>query len=227
MNSLVIGAGEVGESLAQVLECDIIDRDEELDEEYDIIHICFPYSEEFKSEVKRYQKIYKPKYTIVHSTVPIGTCAKLDVFHSPIRGMHPKLAESLTTFTTYLAPGNDEIKYYFEEKGMKVVSVGKSEETEALKLFDTTYYFWNIMYEKKVHQFCEDNDLDFDVIYKHANETYNEGYKQMGKLHVRRPILKHMEGPVGGHCLVPNAKILSEEHNFKIAKLLLNMNEVL
>lgn len=232
MRSLIIGNGEVGKSLVKVLECEIRDK-EDINGVFDIIHICFPYwkkmwfqfwKRSFEQEVKRYQEIYNPQYTIVHSTVPIGTCRRLGVYHSPVRGMHPEMEKSMKTFITYLAPANVEISDYLESKGMKIEMVNKTEETEALKLFDTTYYFWNIIFEKEVHKFCEDTKLNFDVVYKHANETYNEGYKAMGKLYVRRPVLRHIEGKVSGHCLVPNAEILKEQHGFEIAKILLSMN---
>jgi len=229
MKALVIGDGEVGKSLQQVLGCDVRGKKEREDREgyFDIIHICFPYFEGFVEEVKKYQKQYKPKYTVIHSTVPIGTSKKLKAYHSPVRGMHPDMEESMKTFVTYLAPHNEELKSYFKSKGMKIEMLVNAKDTEALKLLDTTYYFWNIIFEKAVYEFCQQRGLDFSSIYTHANETYNDGYLMMGKDNVRRPVLKHIQGSVGGHCLVPNAEILSEEHGFDLTKILLTMNKSL
>ncbi|MEK6884696.1 MAG: hypothetical protein AABY22_34005, partial [Nanoarchaeota archaeon] len=62
--SLIVGAGEIGQSLARVLEpyyfiC-VTGRHSELHPNstphlpFEILHIAFPYSDEFVSEVKRY-----------------------------------------------------------------------------------------------------------------------------------------------------------------------------
>ena len=224
MHSLVVGNGEVGTSLGEVLGCEVLGETTEK-RECDVLHICFPYSYKFGKEVKRYQQLYNPKYTIVHSTVPIGCCQGLGVYHSPIRGMHPNLAQSIKTFVTYLAPENRELKNYLESYGMKIELVKKPRNTEALKLFDTTYYLWNILFEKMLYAYCKEYNLDYQLIYKKANETYNEGYVRLGKPEVQRPVLKHIEGKVGGHCIIPNAEML--EKSSEIAKLCLNLNEAL
>jgi len=68
--SLIIGAGEVGEALYDILNDfyeGVYDYDKEdnvltlLLKTFDIIHICFPYSKEFVNEVKKYQKKYNLK----------------------------------------------------------------------------------------------------------------------------------------------------------------------
>lgn len=207
MKSLVIGNGEVGTSLGLVLNCEVVGITKEK-KDCDVLHICFPYSDTFEKEVKRYVKLFDPKYTVIHSTVPIGTSRKLNAYHSPIRGMHPNLADSITTFTTYLAPYNEELKGYFKKFGMKVEQVENTEDTEALKLFDTLQYGIMIMVEKEIHRYCEENGLDFDIVYTHANETYKDGYIKMGRENVVRPILSHMGGEIGGHCVIPNTRLL-------------------
>ncbi|MCD6131922.1 MAG: hypothetical protein J7J61_07465, partial [Candidatus Hydrothermae bacterium] len=72
MKSLIIGAGEVGKSLYKVLKnyhkIDIRDKKNQYLNKYEILHICFPYSKSFINYVKKYQNIYNPKYTIIHST---------------------------------------------------------------------------------------------------------------------------------------------------------------
>ena len=62
--------------------------------------------------------------------------------------------------------------------------------------------------------------LDFDLVYTQANRTYNEGYEKLGKSEVKRPVLKHYPGSIGGHCIIPNAKILNDS----LADLLLERN---
>ena len=94
MINLVIGMGEVGKAIQQILGCDSINSNFDNLKDYDTIHICFPYSDEFIEQVKSYQETYKPSLTIVHSTVPVGTCKKLGAVHSPIRGIHPQWSRS-------------------------------------------------------------------------------------------------------------------------------------
>ena len=107
MKSLIIGAGEIGQALEKVLNkyYKVWIRDKDWGEEDihpDIIHICFPYSENFVSNVDKYQRQYDPKYTIIHSTVPVGTARNCSAMHSPIIGIHPSLEQSLTTFTKFI-----------------------------------------------------------------------------------------------------------------------------
>ena len=77
MRTLIIGGGEIGKSLLDVLdkqyECCVIDKGDEAHLDYEIMHVCFPYSENFVEQVIQYQQLYHPKYTVIHSTVPVGT----------------------------------------------------------------------------------------------------------------------------------------------------------
>ena len=135
MKHLVIGTGEVGTAISKIFQCDIVGKVESFNSNFrfDIIHICFPYSEDFIDEVKRYQELYKVKYTIIHSTVPVGTSRKLNAIHSPILGIHPYLEESIKTFTKYLGGENaSEVADEFRRAGMKVYITDKSETTELI-----------------------------------------------------------------------------------------------
>ena len=218
MKSLIIGSGEVGKALHKVLGGEIIDKEFVIaysgdvppePKQYDIIHICFPYSDDFIKEVKRYQKRYKPLYTVIHSTVPIGTSKHCKAHHSPIRGVHPHLEEGLKTFVKYLAPKSEELKEYFEKAGIKIKLIDKPENTEAGKLWSTTQYGRLIELEKEIYKYCEEKNLDFDIVYTEFNKTYNKGYEKLGMGYVRRPILKHMPGEIGGHCIMNNLTLLN------------------
>ena len=58
---LVIGAGEVGRSLFNVLKPHynifLRDKNDDLSEKFDVIHICYPYNENFIKISKSYVKI--------------------------------------------------------------------------------------------------------------------------------------------------------------------------
>ena len=219
---LIIGMGEVGTALWYVLHpfhtIATIDLKGEIRCKPQILHICFPFSKKFISEVKRYQKLYKPKFTIIHSTVPIGTSRRCGAIHSPIRGMHPKLEESLRMFPKFLG-GKDASKVadYFRKAGMKVILVDKQETTEALKLFDTEYYKVVIEFCHRVKKYCDFYELNFSDIYRLGNLTYNEGYAKLGYPEYTRPILEPIRGPISGHCVLPNSALLkiSEDAVYK------------
>ena len=212
MQSLIIGAGEVGKALYWTLEgvypIEIIDRDGDYKGEAEVLHICFPYSKSFIGDVKDYIEIYRPKYTVIHSTVPVGTSRQCQAFHSPVMGIHPKLGKCLKVFIKYLAPKDLKLKKYFEGAGIKIRLVDKTEETEALKLWETTQYGLFIVLNREIYDFCERNDLDFNLVYTEANRNYNQGYGKLGMGYVTRPILKHMTGKIGGHCIIPNCDFL-------------------
>lgn len=222
VSNLVIGMGEVGQAISVILECSGIDKRNygtTTKEQYDVIHICFPYSDNFIDQVENYQATYNPRYTVIHSTVPIGTSRKLRAVHSPIRGIHPHLEEGIRTFTKYFGgEGAVFCARLFREKGLEKTRIRtKPEDTEALKLWDTTIYGLNIKIEKEIYEFCQKNNVDFDLIYKNANFTYNEGYEALGHPEFKKYILEHRdEDQIGGHCILENAKLLDSP----LAKLL-------
>lgn len=212
MRHLIIGHGEVGASLHKVLgDAMYVTRlsDTWDGKRVDVIHVCVPYqsSTQFKEVIEGYRRY--GDLIIVHSSVPVGTCDRLGVIHSPIRGVHPNLEEGIRTFVKYF--GGDQAAraaVIFKDLGIKVMVFPKARTTEALKLWSTTQYGRLIMLEKEIHKWCEDNDVDFDIVYTQANKDYNEGYMKLGRPEVVRPYLKHVPGPIGGHCVLPNAKLL-------------------
>ena len=158
-NSLIVGSGEIGKALLAVLakqyQVVAIDRNETLDEKYDIIHICFPYSKDFIKEVKKYQKKFKPRYTVIHATVPPGTSKKCNAIHSPVVGLHPFLEEGIRTFTKFLGGERaHEVADYFRKAGIKVYLVDEAKTTEAMKIFSTSLYGLLNEYNKDVKRWC-------------------------------------------------------------------------
>ena len=144
---LIIGAGEVGKSLYNVLgphyDIAIRDKDEEARGEFDVLHICYPLFENFVNVTKKYIEEYKPELVIVHSTVPVGTTRKIGALavHSPIRGVHPRLEEGIKMFVKYF--GGEKAKEaarYFSDTGIKTRILDKPETTDLLKIFRHTYH---------------------------------------------------------------------------------------
>lgn len=224
MKNIVIGLGEVGKAIQEILSCEGHDPFKKIiySGTCDVIHVCIPHSDKFIEIVKEYKKQFKPSLTIIHSSVPVGTTEKLNAVHSPIRGVHPNLALGVKIFVKFFGGKRScEASKIFSDLGIKTFCVEDSRNTEALKLWDTTQYGIMILLNKEIHKYCEENNLDFDVVYGLGNSTYNEGYVNLGRHEVVRPYLKYMEGKIGGHCVVPNAKLIKSQ----LSKLIVDFNE--
>ena len=225
MNSLIIGGGEVGKSLYKILQnyhpTRIINKTEEKIEGIDIIHICFPYSEEFESEVKRYQALYNPKYTVIHSTVPVGTSRRLNAVNSPVLGVHPYLDEGIKIFIKFLGgEKTGEIADYFRRANIKVYITDRQESTELMKIMDTTYYGLCIEYTKEVKRLCGKYKVPFEL-WTLWTDNYNRGYKELKQEQFTRPNLVPMLKKIAGHCVLQNAVLLKS----KFTKFLLRLNK--
>lgn len=216
MKTLIVGAGEIGNSLFDVFNCEydciIIDKDNVTNGitiiPFEIMHICFPYSDKFVDAVKEYQDKYKPKYTVIHSTVPVGTSDELGAVHSPAIGIHPHLGESLKTFTKFLG-GKDasEVAQYFRRAGIKVYLTDFSDTTELMKIMSTTYYGMCIEYTKEVKRQCDEHMVPFEM-WTIWTDNYNKGYQKLGYPDYTRPNLVPMMTKIGGHCVSQNLELL-------------------
>jgi len=210
--NLIIGLGEVGGSLEKILKCPGIDNSASNIPQADIIHICFPFSEDFVKQVKYYKNATQAEIVVIHSTVPVGTTSDCGEFavHSPIRGKHPNLEDGIKNFVKFFGGKRaGEASLVFSNLGIDVITTDKSENTEAMKLWDTEIYREAIMLNKKIHEYCQKYGLDFDIVYTEANKTYNEGYAKLGHAEYAKYVLKFVDGPIGGHCVEPNHILLS------------------
>lgn len=224
MKQLVIGLGEVGSAIKDILMCDGYDVKAGMkspEGTFEVLHICFPWSDTFLTDVGKYQGFFRADLVIVHSSVPVGVCDAAGWVHSPIRGVHPNLKQGILTFVKYFGGLHAEkAAKIFRDIGITVTVVEKAATTEALKLWDTTQYGIMIMLEKEIYSWCTKHGLDPEIIYTDANHTYDIGYEALGRPEVTRPYLKHMDGAIGGHCVIPNAKLLKAG----MAELLLEFN---
>ena len=243
-NVIVIGGkGEVGSAIVKIEKefsnnALIVDKDTQLVEgdllkTYVAMHVCVGYSDKFIETVKNYNATFNPELIIIHSTVPVGTTSKIkdvNIVHSPIRGIHPNLYDGITKFVKYVGGDDKSTKLairHLESLWIDTVKLGSSETTELLKILSTTYYLHNVLYAKEVQELCNKYEVDFNEVYTHANNTYNEGYRKLGLENVVRPILTppSLDG-VGGHCLIENAIILSKELLTKNMKNLLSLGKL-
>lgn len=180
-------------------------------EAVEVLNICFPYSDGFKETVRKYKEEYKPKLTIIHSTVPVGTSRELGCVHSPIHGKHPDLYKGIKTFIKYLGAANPEdaelADRFLLKAKINTFVCSSPEASELSKILCTTYYGWNIIFNKEVKRICDQYNLPFEEVYG-WNQFYNEGYQKLGMKQFNRPVLEYTEGKIGGHCVIPNTKLL-------------------
>jgi len=224
MKTLIVGCGEIGKSMYQIFspyyETQVIDINEEATIKPEIMHICFPYSDNFIEEVNKYSNIYNPKYIIIHSTVPVGTSRKLNALHSPCVGLHPFLEESIKTFTKFIGGKQaGEVADYFRRANIKVYITDKQETTELMKICSTTAHGMFIEYTKEVKRLCDKHKVPFEL-WTMWTDNYNKGYETLGHPEYKRPNLIPIMKRIGGHCVLPNL----EFEETKFTKFLKELN---
>ena len=231
MKHLVVGyLGEVGQCIYKFLAGeDIRGIDiniyETIKEKCSYMHVCIPYSETFVCHIKKYIRIYKPKYVIVYSTVLPGTCRALgkNVVHSPIEGQHPDLLGCFKTFTRLIAGNKSKkVAIFFDKKGLSVETFNKPEVTELGKLLSTTRYGINIVFAKHQEELCNKYKVPYQNAVLDYQYMYNKGYALRGKTRYIQPMLVPPGNIIGGHCVSPNAKLLEKISNSNLIKELAN-----
>jgi hypothetical protein len=229
MKTLIVGGGEIGKSLYDILvehyHTNLLDIDTNKcivtkPLECEILHVCFPFSDKFIKAVKEYQDTYKPKYTVIHSTVPIGTSRQLNAVHSPVEGLHPFLSKSILTFIKFLSGEDaDKVADYFRRVNIKVYLVDKQESTELMKIMSTTFYGIQIEFHKEMKRLCAEYGVPFEL-FTLWNMNYNESYEKLGHPEYKKPLLVPIMKKQGGHCTLPNCELLEN----KFTKFLKEMN---
>lgn len=217
MQTLILGEGQVGSALYEVLvdhyPIRIYDVNPPKLNGIEIMHICFPWKQNFGSEVIKYRRKYQPMYTVIHSTVPVGTSACCGATHSPIRGNHSgSLVTALKTFVKFVGGKDaDVVAKYFYDAGLRVYICRESETTELAKLLCSTFYGLCIEFTKAAERECNAWSVPFAEAWTLWQETYNEGYLQLGHPEYQRPVLTPMQMKIGGHCVIPNCELLDME----------------
>jgi len=222
VKSLVIGMGQIGVSLYNVLkethEVYIRDIDPIDVSGVEVIHLCFPYSDNFIEQADAYYELYKPKLVINHASVAVGTTEKLKgpVCYSPMRGRHPHLEESILTFDKYIAANDPVIAMaaynYFRVVRIPCKIIGDMNGMRLLefsKLVSNIHYGYNIVFMQEMTRIADSFDIDIDG-YLDWERSYNKGYRQLHEPEKQRSIL--YGGICGGHCIRPCNDILNAQY---------------
>jgi hypothetical protein len=216
---LVIGyLGEVGSAIYELLKDSnymVYGQDKDFqkgfieDRTFDFLHVCINDSKDFVKIVLEYMKRYCEEKTIVviHSTVEPFTTEKImkhhdKVAYSPVKGKHPRLKEHLQYYPKYFATTNEEIVNSIREmfESIGVFSVSLLEDTKNLewsKHFNTLLYAHLIMFTQEVIRLADFHDLNKETIFDFIKSTGD------------RTLLPYAQ-KIGGHCVIPNAKVLSK-----------------
>ena len=242
---LVVGLGEVGRPLFELLreseKFEVygwdVDKKKmqdvqqgDLPKEVDVLHICYGCRDqgEFVKITADYVRRFRPKLTIINSTVPPGITEKAHTLsgghmvHSPVRGMH-KSRETMKKYLLFLTKyigGVDEESVrlackHFEDLGLKTKVLNSPVETELAKLFETTYRAWMIACFQEMHRISRHFGADFDNVVDLLEDDH--------RIRFDRPI--HFPAVIGGHCLIPNIELLLKSYDSEFLRLVLRSNE--
>ena len=229
MTDIILGMGEVGETLFDLLvdrkfDCIGIDLNDskcknytenEIIENPQYLHVCLPGElEKFADVVIEWiNKIKNIQVVVIHSTVKPGTTktiqerSSIPVLFSPVRGVHKRFLDDIKKYTKFIsfdgAEINSKIKKDLENRFEKVDWMSTTKTAELAKiLVDTTYYGWLINYAQITKMICEKENVDFDEMWKFADEIH----ENLGN----RP--KMFPGIIGGHCVIPNLNLVEYEN---------------
>jgi len=210
---VVVGLGEVGKPLLQLISehhdvtgVDVVPPVDPI-ETVDILHICYPFEiKDFVGETARYIDLFKPRLTIINSTVAVGTTRLVAertgtaIAHSPIRGKHARMLEEIRTYTKFVGATDPASGRYaaehFESIGLKTRVLSAPEATELAKLTETTFFGLMIAWAQEVERYCDQADQSYEEI-----AAFYEEIKFF-------PAVKYFPGIIGGHCVMPNIEIL-------------------
>jgi UDP-glucose 6-dehydrogenase len=211
--TLVVGLGEVGSALSQVLRRTgrVFEHDIErceFDEPIGVMHLCIPFTRpaDFEATALSYIQRFKPELTIINSTVVPGTSrniakqALVPIAYSPVRGKHIRMADDLLKYRKFVAASDDHTATraaeHFRAAGMTTQCINKLETLELAKLGETTYFGVLIAFAQELNRYA--NRVDGD--YAEALDFFEE----VDFL----PNTKYFPGFIGGHCVIPNIDLM-------------------
>lgn len=210
---LVVGLGEVGGALAEVLDRtgpvlrhDIERR--EFDMPIGVMHLCFPFTskEQFESIALSYLERFRPELTIVNSTVLPGTTRSIErrsglpVAYSPVRGKHVRMVDDLGRYKKFVAASKAVTarlaEEHFRQAGIQTQILATPETLELAKLAETTYFGVIIAFAQELNRYAVTVGADYEEA-----ATFFDEVEFL-------PRVRYFPGFIGGHCVIPNIHLL-------------------
>lgn len=181
----------------------------------DVMHACYPAEiDDFVATTTTYVERYSPSVAIIHSTVPVGTTARVagrvdvPVVHSPVRGKHARMAEELLHYTKFIGGSDaralDRVETHFRAAGIRVRRLPSAEASELAKLTETTYFGLLIAFAQDVERMARSLDVSYDDVAAF--------YEEIGYL----PRVRYTPGVIGGHCVMPNIALLKRDFDSRL-----------
>lgn len=181
------------------------------------LHICIPFNERFFQNVEELIKKFNPEGIIIHSTISPKTTFQLQeknalpIIYSATRGVHKRMSDDLKTYVKFFAieenaPNKEfaitEFSSLMKKCGVESKRVTSPVTLELSKIVcDTSYYGWLINYAQISKIISDRYNVDYDEMWTFADEIH----ENLGN----RP--KMFPGFIGGHCVIPNLKLLDEK----------------
>ena len=228
--SIVLGLGEVGRPLVEVLRrshrvegIDVPARD--VTGRIEFMHVCYPAEiVDFVGTTERYAQRYAPELVIIHSTVPVGTTARVQervtvpVVHSPVRGKHVRMASELTHYVKFFGTADDSVaahvERYFEAAGIRTQRLSSPLASELAKLTETTYLGLLIAFAQDVDRMAREVGVDYGEVASF--------YDEIDYL----PRVRFFPGVIGGHCVMPNIELLQQRFASRLLEAIEWSNEL-
>ena len=212
---LVVGVGEIGRPLLELIgrrhEAYGLDlKPEGPIPKCETLHICFPYNGGgVIQNCLCYIRQFEPSLTIINSTVAPGTTRRIAmesgcaVVNSPVRGKHARMKEEMLRYKKFIGAmdktSGARAFEHFESIGMHPVLLSSPEASELAKLTETTYFGVLIAWAQEVERYAQKFGVKYDEVVSFYDEI------------PFLPAVKYFPGEIGGHCVMPNIKILKQQ----------------
>ena len=180
------------------------------------LHITIPVTGKFINNVLKLNKKFQPECIVIHSTIKPGTTKKLQeklsipVIYSATRGIHKRMIYDLKRYTKFFvisenAPrgkwASSRFVKLMKRCGIKTKKMSKPETLELAKIIcDTSYLGWLVNYAQLSNKIAIEHGVDYDEMWSFSDEIH--------KLLGNRP--KMYPGYIGGHCVIPNLKLIND-----------------
>jgi UDP-N-acetyl-D-mannosaminuronate dehydrogenase len=207
---IVVGLGEVGRPLLNILsksyECVGVDLSPvEVAKPCSVLHICIPFQiRDFVETSCEYIAKYRPRYTVVNSTVAPGITraiaerSKVSVAYSPVRGKHAKMQADMLRYRKFVGADDpnvtDAVIQHYAGAGFSTDRFRSPEAGELSKLLETTWLGVLVGWAQEVERLAGNYGSTYDEVNSFIEEI---------------DFLPHVfPGFIGGHCVMPNIAIL-------------------